>query len=123
MTKFTRRTTGLAFAAAAGALAFAGMIGSAAADTVSLFCSWSVSEYELCKNAAEAWAKESGNTVKINKMPASWDDALPLYQQLLAAKSPDIDVMLVDVVWVGMLQKTLLDLKKEIQQVLLQHAD
>jgi trehalose/maltose transport system substrate-binding protein len=97
-----------------GAASCAVLAGSASADTVSLFCSSSGSEYELCKNAAEAWAKESGNQVKINKMPASWDDAVPLYQQLLAAKSPDVDVMLVDVVWVGMLQKNLLDLSKEI---------
>jgi trehalose/maltose transport system substrate-binding protein len=111
MTNRLLLSAGMVLGMVTGALGFAA---GASADTVSLFCSSSGSEYELCKNAAEAWAKESGNQVKINKMPASWDDALPLYQQLLAAKSPDIDVMLVDVVWVGMLQKNLLDLNKEI---------
>ena len=101
---------------------FAVAVASAAsADTVSLFCSASGAEYELCSDAANAWAKETGNEVKINKMPASWDEALPLYQQLLSAKSSDIDVMLLDVVWVGMLKDHLLDLnaavpKEEIDQ-------
>jgi trehalose/maltose transport system substrate-binding protein len=114
MTKPFKLALAAAFAAATGIFALAAQSGIAAADTVSMFCSSSGSEYELCKNAAEAWAKESGNQVKINKMPASWDDALPLYQQLLAAKSSDIDVLLVDVVWVGMLQKNLLDLNGEV---------
>lgn len=93
----------------------------AQAATVSLFCSSSGSEYELCSEAANAWAAETGNEVKINRMPTSWDEALPLYQQLLAAKSSDIDVMIVDVIWVGMLKEHLLDLntvvpKEEIDQ-------
>ena len=49
---------------------------AASAATVSLFCSASGSEYELCSEAANAWASETGNEVKINKMPASWDEAL-----------------------------------------------
>lgn len=80
------------------------------AETVSLFCSSSGAEYELCKNGAEAWAKKTGNEVKINKMPAAWDEALPLYQQLLSAQSQDADVLLLDVVWIGLLQNHLLDL-------------
>ena len=80
------------------------------AETVSLFCSSSGAEYELCRNGAEAWAKKTGNEVKINKMPAAWDEALPLYQQLLSAQSQDADVLLLDVVWIGLLQNHLLDL-------------
>lgn len=80
------------------------------AETVSLFCSSSGAEYELCKNGADAWAKQTGNEVKINKMPAAWDEALPLYQQLLSAQSQDADVLLLDVVWIGLLQNHLLDL-------------
>lgn len=82
----------------------------ALADSVSLFCSGSGSEYEMCSSAANAWAEATGNEVRINRMPASWDEALPLYQQLLAAQSPDIDVMIVDVIWVGILKEHLLDL-------------
>jgi len=80
------------------------------ADSVSLFCSSSGSEYEICKAGADAWAKQTGNEVKINKMPADWDQTLPLYQQLLSARSHDADVLLLDVVWIGLLQNNLLDL-------------
>lgn len=88
-----------------------GATGMASAETVSLFCSSSGTEYELCSGAANAWAAETGNEVKINKMPAAWDEALPLYQQLLAAQSADADVMLLDVIWVGLLKDHLLDLR------------
>lgn len=81
------------------------------AATVSLFCSGSGGEYGICVEAAEAWAAETGNEVKINRMPASWDEALTLYQQLLAAQSPDVDVMIIDVIWVGILKEHLLDLR------------
>lgn len=101
--------TGAALAGGLIALS-ASMTGTAAAATVSLFCSGSGLEYEMCSTAANAWAAETGNEVKINRMPASWDEALPLYQQLLAARSADIDVMIVDVIWVGILKEHLLDL-------------
>ncbi|MNW20540.1 putative ABC transporter-binding protein precursor [compost metagenome] len=63
---------------------------------MSIFCSSAGAELELCHSASEAWAKETGNTVKINKMPANWGEALPLYQQLLAGKSGDVDVLTLD---------------------------
>jgi len=88
----------------------AASVSGANAATVSLFCSGSGSEYEMCSDAANAWAAETGNSVKINRMPASWDEALTLYQQLLAAQSQDIDVMIVDVIWTGILKEHLLDL-------------
>ncbi len=47
-------------------------------------------------------------------MPALLDDAIPLYQQLLAAKSKDIDVLFLDVIWLGMFKANLLDLKTMI---------
>ncbi|MBL8579486.1 MAG: ABC transporter substrate-binding protein [Mesorhizobium sp.] len=98
------------------ALAAGLAIAPAQAATVSLFCSSAGAEYEMCKTAADAWAKETGNEVKINKMPAAWDEALPLYQQLLSAQSPDADVLLLDVVWIGLLQNHLLDLNEELSK-------
>ena len=38
-------------------------------------------------------------------------DTLSLYRERFEAKSPDLDVMMVDVVWPGVLQAHLLDLK------------
>lgn len=86
----------------------------AVASEVSLFCSSAGVELELCESAANAWAKETGNTVKINKMPASWGEALPLYQQLLASKSGDVDLMTLDNIWVGALAPHLMNLRDHI---------
>jgi trehalose/maltose transport system substrate-binding protein len=81
----------------------------ASADTVSMFCG--ASEYELCAKAAVGWKEKTGNDVNITKMPALLDDAIPLYQQLLAAQSTDADLLFIDVIWIGMLQRNMLDLK------------
>lgn len=83
--------------------------GAARADTVSVFCG--ATDYDLCVKAADAWKAETGNEAKINKMPALLDDAIPLFQQLLAAKSTDVDVLFLDVIWLGMFKNNLLDIK------------
>ncbi|MCX5481320.1 ABC transporter substrate-binding protein [Kaistia geumhonensis] len=88
--------------------------GSAQADTVSVFCG--ATDYDLCVKAADAWKAKTGNEAKINKMPATLDDAIPLYQQLLAAKSPDVDVLFLDVIWLGMFKNNLLDIKDKVPQ-------
>jgi len=87
---------------------------AAQAETISVFCA--PTEFELCTTVAEAWKAKTGNEAKINKMPALLDDAIPLYQQLLAAKSKDVDVLFLDVIWLGMFKNNLLDLKSVIPQ-------
>lgn len=62
--------TGLALLAMAAAL-------PAKADTISMFCS--ATDYELCEEGAQKWAKSSGNEVKINRTPQNLDDAIPIY--------------------------------------------
>ncbi|WP_395382583.1 extracellular solute-binding protein [Mesorhizobium sp. UC22_110] len=91
------------------AMLFSTAATSAWADTVSMFCG--ASEYELCAKAAAGFKEKTGNEVKITKMPALLDDAIPIYQQLLAAQSADADVLFIDVIWIGMLQRNMLDLK------------
>ena len=93
---------------------FALAAGSAHADSVSVFCG--ATDYDLCVKAADAWKAKTGNEAKINKMPAQLDDAIPLYQQLLAAKSPDVDVLFLDVIWLGMFKNNLLDIKDKVPQ-------
>ncbi|MCX5496620.1 ABC transporter substrate-binding protein [Kaistia dalseonensis] len=90
------------------------MAGAAQAESISVFCG--ATDYDLCVKAADAWKAKTGNEAKINKMPALLDDAIPLYQQLLAAKSPDVDVLFLDVIWLGMFKNNLLDLKGKIPQ-------
>lgn len=91
------------------AMLFSAAAAPAWADTVSMFCG--ASEYELCAKAAAGFKEKTGNDVKITKMPALLDDAIPIYQQLLAAQSTDADVLFIDVIWIGMLQRNMLDLK------------
>jgi trehalose/maltose transport system substrate-binding protein len=92
------------------------LVGSAAAAqaTISISCSALGIEAQLCREGAEAWAQRSGNQVRLVSTPNSGTERLALYQQLLAARSADIDVFQVDVVWPGILANHLLDLDGKI---------
>lgn len=68
-------------------------------------------DYETCKEGVEAWQKKSGHKAKLITGPTSTNEALALYQQLLAAGAADIDVLNVDIVWPGILGTFFLDLK------------
>jgi len=94
------------FGLAAGILASA----SAWAVEISISCSALGKEHEICKQGVDAWAKRTGNTVKIVSTPNSATERLALYQQLLAAGASDIDVFQIDVVWTGILADHLIDL-------------
>ncbi|WP_299399732.1 ABC transporter substrate-binding protein [Pelagibius sp.] len=83
----------------------------AKAAEVSIACGALGVEFELCKEGAEAWAAETGNTVRLVNTPNSTTERLALYQQLLAAGAEDIDVFQIDVIWPGMLANHFIDLK------------
>jgi trehalose/maltose transport system substrate-binding protein len=102
---------------AAGLLASVG----ASAVEISISCSALGKEYEICKQGVDAWAKKTGNTVKIVSTPNSATERLALYQQLLAAGAGDIDVFQIDVVWTGILGDHLQDLTAKSQSVVSQH--
>ena len=85
-----------------------------AAATVSISCGAVGLELKLCQEGADAWAKQTGNEVKVISTPNSATERLALYQQLLAAKSPDIDVFQIDVIWPGILANHFLDLTGKI---------
>ncbi|GGR50188.1 putative ABC transporter-binding protein [Deinococcus seoulensis] len=87
---------------------------NASAATVTLACGSVGQELQLCKDGAARWAKKTGNTVKIFESPNLTNDRLGLYQQQLAAKSSDIDVYQLDVVWPGLLAQHFVDLKGKI---------
>ncbi len=84
---------------------------SARAVEVTITCGSVGAEQELCRAGTEAWAKETGNTVKIVSAPNSTTEQLALYQQMLGAGASDIDVFQIDVIWPGILGSHLLDLK------------
>ena len=105
------RAPGLVVAAL---LASAAMVGPAAAATISISCGAVGLELKLCQEGADAWAKQTGNEVKVISTPNSATERLALYQQLLAAKSPDIDVFQIDVIWPGILANHFVDLTGKI---------
>jgi trehalose/maltose transport system substrate-binding protein len=88
---------------------------------ISISCSALGKEYEICKEGVDAWAKKTGNTVKIVSTPNSATERLPLYQQLLAAGASDVDVFQIDVVWPGILSQHLADLTQKAQGQIGQH--
>lgn len=69
------------------------------------------SELELCRSGAESWATRTGNQVEVLAAPVDSNERLAQYQLLLAAKSQDIDIFLIDTTWPGLLGNFLVDLK------------
>jgi trehalose/maltose transport system substrate-binding protein len=87
-----------------------------AAVTLAVSCGSVGVEARLCREGAEAWARETGNRVTMVSTPTGATDRLALYQQLLAAHSPDIDVLQIDAVWPGMLAGHLADLSARLDE-------
>lgn len=70
----------------------------------------------MCQDATEAWAEETGNTVRVVSTPNSTTDRLALYQQTLNANASEIDVYMIDVIWPGILGSHFIDLAQYIPQ-------
>ncbi|NKE44180.1 ABC transporter substrate-binding protein [Roseomonas frigidaquae] len=83
--------------------------------TVAISCGAVGVEFQLCREGAETWARETGNRVELVSTPAGSTQRLALYQQLLSAGSADIDVLQLDVVWPGILARNLLDLSEHVE--------
>ena len=89
-----------------------GVLGMSAvqAATLRIACG-SGPHLEHCTKTVQAWGKQHGHKVETVSTPNSPTEQLALYQQMLAAKSPDIDIYQIDVVWAGTLAPHLVDLK------------
>lgn len=93
-----------------GLLALPARPAMAAGVRLAIACGALGLELTLCRDATQAWARQTGNQVDIINTPNSSTDRFALYVQLLASRSPDIDVLQIDVVWPGMLATHLADL-------------
>ena len=80
-----------------------------AGELLTITCGATGRELDLCREAADGWARATGNRVELVTMPST--DTLSLTQQLLAAGSSEIDVFQIDVAWSGILAEHLLDLQ------------
>jgi trehalose/maltose transport system substrate-binding protein len=96
---------------AAAALAAGGVVGAHAAS-LTISCGSNAADIENCEPFAKEWATKNNHTVKLYTPPASTTDNLALLRQQFAAKSADIDVLMIDVVWPGVIKDHLVDLKK-----------
>ena len=67
------------------------------------------------KVVAEEWAKKTGNTVDYISRPNDASATLQLFQQYWAAKSGDVDVYMIDVIWQGIAAAHATDLKKYVK--------
>ena len=96
----------------AGTLLALGAASGVQAATITIACGSNAADLEFCGKYAEEWGTKNGHTVKLYTPPASTTDNLALMRQQFAAKSSDLDVLLVDVVWPGVIKDHLVDLKK-----------
>ena len=85
------------------------------AATLTIACTALGVEQQICRDGAQRWAEATGNAVELVNPPQSASEQLALYQQLLNAGSPDIDVFQIDVIWPGILGSHLLDLASYLQ--------
>jgi trehalose/maltose transport system substrate-binding protein len=85
-----------------------------AAVEISISCGAVGQELQLCQEGVQSWAEATGNTVRIVSTPNSATERLALYQQILAAGSPDIDVFQIDVIWPGILATHFYDLSEQV---------
>jgi len=101
--------------AAAAALSIGMLLAAAqpaAAVEVTISCGSVGQDFDFCKRLTADWAKKTGNSVKLFTAPNSTTDILALFRQMFAAKSSDLDVVMVDVVWPGVIKDHLIDLTK-----------
>jgi trehalose/maltose transport system substrate-binding protein len=64
------------------------------------------------KKVCDQWAQKTGNKVEIISRPQDASATLQQYQQYWAAKSSDVDVYQIDVIWQGIVAPHSVDLKK-----------
>ena len=83
----------------------------AQAADIAIHCGAQPEELRLCREGAEAWAKESGNTVRVLSAPESSTERYFLYLDLLGRRDAGVDVLQIDVIWPSALAQHLLDLK------------
>ena len=80
----------------AGVLLALGATAGAQAASITISCGSNAADLEWCGKYAEEWGKKAGHTVKMYTPPASTTDNLALLRQQFAAKSADIDVLMID---------------------------
>src|SRR3954470_11977278 len=100
-----------------GSLTIAALLAAADAAAgveVVIACGSQGDDQVACQAGAEAWAKSTGNTVRLVAVPTDSSQQLTQYQQLFAAGSSDVDVFRLDIVWPGMVAGHMVDLRPHV---------
>ncbi len=88
---------------------------AAPAADVTISCGAVGQERELCEQAANAWAKETGNRVTVTTPPEKTNERYFQYLVDLGAGDSRTDVYQIDVIWPGLLAKHFVDLKQYLK--------
>ncbi|WP_421506257.1 ABC transporter substrate-binding protein [Erwinia rhapontici] len=92
--------------------------GLAAADTLRMECPPSKEGRQFCHYIKQKFEAQTGHTLKFIDLPPASNEKLSLFQQLFAAKDSDaIDLFQADTVWIGVLDKHLLDLTDSVSDI------
>jgi trehalose/maltose transport system substrate-binding protein len=110
---------GSAFRAALAAPLF--LYAAAQAATITISCGAVGQELEFCRDGVRSWERATGHSVRLVSAPNSSSERLALYQQLLAARAPDVDVLQIDAVWPAILARHLADLVPQAGRQVRQH--
>lgn len=95
-----------------------GAASAAHADTLKMECNVSGPMKPYCEYVKRRFEYETPHKLEFLEMPAASDEKLSIYQQIFAARDGNaVDVLSVDVIWVGLLDKHLLDLTEQVKDL------
>ena len=84
--------------------------------TIRITCRAKGIELELFRSVIQEWESQTGNTVEIVTLPHSSNECLALYKQWLGAGSFDVDILQMDIAWLGVFSENLEDLTKYLSE-------
>lgn len=67
-------------------------------------------DQKTCEQNVNDWSKKTGHSVTFYDNPRDSSELLGILKQNFAEQSPDVDVYMIDTIWVGILKNDLLDL-------------
>ncbi|MBR1734285.1 MAG: ABC transporter substrate-binding protein [Alphaproteobacteria bacterium] len=85
--------------------------------TIRMTCRSKGREIELCKQAIDEWVRmhKGKHKVEIVTLPHASNECFALYQQWLSAETFDVDIMQMDVAWIGVFSDYLFSLDEVYQ--------
>jgi len=92
--------------------------GFAQADTLRMECPPNKEGRQFCNYVKQKFEAQTGHTLTFIELPPASNEKLSLFQQLFAAKDANaVDLFQADTVWIGVLDKHLLDLTDSVTDI------